>query len=199
MQDELKNCFDLDSISELMRLTGEQRNEIAVLLKIGERVQEYWNVKVRISESEVTLDNSISLDGPTYEDMVLLPEEWIASGRFFGDNKVRIVSMSHAIAKNRYYLPAARSGIMQSHRVIASSLITRTTRIGLEQFPEIPTLSGVIADFMQKIILYDDKKTSYTEMEHLAEALESNILGGQRYALNLHQVDIQISLTFHKV
>ena len=74
----------------------------------------------------------------------------------------------------------ARSGIMQSHRVIASSLITRTTRVGLEQFPEIPTLSGVIADFMQKIILYDDdKKNLNAEMVHLAGMLETEVLAGQ--------------------
>ena len=69
---------------------------------------------------------------------------------------------------------------MQSHRVIASSLITRTTRVGLEQFPEIPTLSGVIADFMQKIILYDDdKKNLNAEMVHLAGMLETEVLAGQ--------------------
>ena len=68
---------------------------------------------------------------------------------------------------------------MQSHRVIASSLITRTTRVGLEQFPEIPTLSGVIADFMQKIILYDDKKTPNPEMIRLAETLETEVIAGQ--------------------
>ena len=54
-----------------------------------------------------------------------------------------------------HYLPAARSGIMQSHRVIASSLVTRSTRGGLERFPELPTFSGVMADFLQQLILYE--------------------------------------------
>ena len=68
---------------------------------------------------------------------------------------------------------------MQSHRIIASSLVTRTTRVGLEQFPEIPTLSGVIADFMQKIILYSEKKGLRTAMKHIAEALETEVLAGE--------------------
>ena len=179
LQDELKNCFDLDSISELMRLTGEQRNDVTVLLKIGERDQEYWNIKMRVSESEVNLDSSTSLDGPTCEDLVLLPKEWMASGRFADDNRVRIGSMSSPSRRSRYYLPAARSGIMQSHRIIAVSLVTRTTRVGLERFPEVPTLSGVVADFMEKIILYDEKKKPNTKMKRLAETLEIDVLEGQ--------------------
>ena len=181
LQDELRNCFDLNSISELMRLTGEQRNEIAVLLKIGERNQEYWNIRMGISESEVNLDNSTSLDNPSYEDMVLLPKEWSASGELLvDDNSVHIRSYSYPHGKKKYYLPAARSGIMQSHRIIASSLVKRTTRVGLERFPEVPTLSGVIAEFMEKIILYDDdKKTRDAEVGHLADALETEILAGR--------------------
>ena len=180
LQDELKNCFDLNSISELMRLTGKQRNEVTVSLRIGERDQEYWNIRMKASESEVNLDNLTSIDSPTNDDMVLLPKGWSASGELLvDDNRVRIRGFRSRGKQSRYYLPAARSGIMQSHRIIVSSLVTRTTRVGLEQFPEIPTLSGVIADFMQKIILYDEKKGQRTEMKHLAETLETEVLGGQ--------------------
>ena len=181
LQDELKNCFDLNSVSELMRLTGEQHNEITVLLRIGEIDQEYWNIRMRASESEFSLDCLTFLDNLTYEDVVLLPKEWSASGELLlDDNSVRIRSYSYPTKKKRYYLPAARSGIMQSHRVIASSLVKRTTRVGLERFPEVPTMSGVIADFMERIILYEEKESSNDdEMKHLSEILESDVLAGQ--------------------
>jgi hypothetical protein len=87
-----------------------------------------------------------------------------------------------------YYLPAARSGIMQSHRVIASSLVARSTRAGLERFPELPTFSGVMADFMQRLILYDvpgphfgvgRRRRPMKAIRALAEALERRTLGGQ--------------------
>ena len=56
-----------------------------------------------------------------------------------------------------YYLPAARSGIMQSHRVIASSLVARSTRAGLEPFPEVPTLSGSRSGLScNRLILYGE-------------------------------------------
>lgn len=68
---------------------------------------------------------------------------------------------------------------MQSHRIISSSLVKRTTRVGLERFPEVPTMSGAIADFMERIILYEEDKTYSDEMKHLAETLESDVLAGQ--------------------
>ena len=180
LQDELKNCFDLNTISELIRLSGKQGNEGTVLLKIGEKNKEYWNISMKASESEVNLYNLTSLDRPTYDDMVLLPEGGSASGKLsVEDNRVRISRFGTRGGHSRYYLPAARSGIMQSHRIIASSLVTRTTRVGLEHFPEVPTLSSVIADFMEKIILYDEKKGLRTAMKHLAETLETEILSGQ--------------------
>ena len=159
LQDELKNCFDLNSFLQLIRSSGGLDNDMAILLKVNEGSQEYWNFKIKVSESEINVDSSTALDGPTYKDMVILPKRWSIYGELLSDeNSVRISGGGCPRMASRYYLPAARSGIMQSHRVIASSLITRTTRVGLEQFPEIPTLSGVIADFMQKIILYEDDK-----------------------------------------
>lgn len=83
------------------------------------------------------------------------------------------------LGTNRYYLPAARSGIMQSHRVIATSLVKRSTRVGLERFPEVPTMSGVIADFMERIILYDDEIVPKDNMAHIAKTLENEVLFGQ--------------------
>ena len=180
LKDELKNCFDLNAVSELMRLTEEQPNEIKVLLRISERNQEYLNIRMEASESEVNLYNSISLDSPDYDDTVLLPEGWSAYGELgVEDNRVYITRFSRPLVPNRFYLPAARSGIMQSHRIIASSLVKRTTRVGLERFPEVPTMSGVVANFMERIILYEEGKVSNGEMKHLAEILETEVLAGQ--------------------
>ena len=178
LQDELKNCFDLNSIPELMRLTGERRNETTVLLTISEENQEYWNIKMKASESDISIESSTSLESSTCENMVILPKRWTVSGQFTDDNSVRISGIGYR-NRDRYYLPAARSGIMQSHRIIASSLVRLTTRVGLERFPEVPTMSGVIADFMERIILYEEVKGSNNEMKSLAMTLESDVLNGQ--------------------
>ena len=178
--DELQNCFNLNSISELMRLTGKQRNETTVLLRTSEGNQEYLNISMGVSESEVNLNNLTSLDTSSYNDMILLPNEWSASGRLL-DNRVSIRSFSCPAEHKRYYLPSARSGIMQSHRIIASSLVKQATQAGAKRSSQFPTMSGVTADFMEKIILYEEN-TEFEfdeEMKSLAETLESDVLAGQ--------------------
>ena len=193
LEDEVKNCFVLDSILELRRLTIDQLNEMTVSLMVGDKHQDGWNIMMNTIESDVVLNNS-----SFNETMVLLPEglaistNWSGEGNFdftvSGDWGVELiggVKKLHGFkgnikdGGNRYYLPAARSGIMQSHRVIATSLVKRSTRVGFERFPEVPTMSGVIADFMERIILYEEKKSPNAEMKQLAETLETEVLAGQ--------------------
>ena len=177
LQDELKNCFDLNSILTLIRLTEKQHNEMTISLKVSEGNKECWKINLKASKSRIAVDGAIS------ENMHLLPKGWSVSINWSAPEKAPRVSFNHpspnSIKRDRYYLPAARSGIMQSHRVIMSSLVKRTTRVGLERFPEVPTLPGVIAEFMQQIILYEEERGSNSEMEDIAVALESDVLAGQ--------------------
>ena len=55
-----------------------------------------------------------------------------------------------------YYLPASRGGIMECRRLIESGLVERSTRWRLEHPRELPTISGIVADFLQRLILYDE-------------------------------------------
>ena len=68
---------------------------------------------------------------------------------------------------------------MQSHGVIANSLIENATRLGLERFPAIPVLSGMIADFLKVIVSYDGHRGSSDEMRRIAKALENEVLQGE--------------------
>ena len=82
-------------------------------------------------------------------------------------------------ARDTFYLPAVRGGIMQSHRVIASALVSRSTRAGFERIPQIPTFSGGVADFMQRLILYDEDEATSERVAEMAGALENETLAGQ--------------------
>ena len=88
--------------------------------------------------------------------------------------------------KQAYYLPAARSGIMQSHRVIASSVMARATRAGLERVSELPTFPGVLADFMQRLIDHQGPEDGFRRaargsecIQAIADDLEGRTLGGE--------------------
>lgn len=209
---ELTRCFDLDSGSSLVRFS-ENTGGMKVALSVSEDNQDLWCFGMDISESDMTTRGRI-------ENMILLPKGWSeleskSGGRF---NRFRRISERWMIATDRddkypledflaeffylarantagqgeaHYLPAARSGIMQSHRVIASSLVARSVSAGLKFFPEIPTLSGVTADFMQQLILYEEDRSSdqfrtktmgqpsREPIKKLADTLESEALAGQ--------------------
>ena len=172
---ELKRCFDLNSITELIRLEDDQSDKMLVSLEVSKENQNLWNFNFEAFKSEVAAHGSVN------KNAVLQLSERLASKERLDIDDFLLFGSPFELNNypgNRVYLPAARSGIMQSHRVIASSLVERATRGGLTPL-EIPTFSGIVADFMQQLILYEESKSPDKGMKHLAEAIESDVLAGQ--------------------
>ena len=76
-----------------------------------------------------------------------------------------------------FYLPAARTGIMQSHQAIVGALIKRTPFAGLEAV-SVPTLSGIVSDFLQEIISMDTGQKEKNHISKIADEMEEKILKG---------------------
>jgi hypothetical protein len=74
-----------------------------------------------------------------------------------------------------YYLPAARSGVMQSHRALASSVISRAPLAGIESI-EVPRMTGVVSDFLAQVLAIDTEVG--TALEDVADYLEAYVLKG---------------------
>lgn len=55
-----------------------------------------------------------------------------------------------------YYFPAARSGILQSHKALAGIMVSRLPLVGIEPI-EIPRLTGVVADFISNLITLETR------------------------------------------
>ena len=179
LKTELERCFDLDSVLELIRLSEDQNGEMAISLIVGEENRDFWSSKMVASESRINVYGKIN------ENMVIFPKNWMPRTRHISLEDFSDLFHEHLRNTEKpYYLPAARSGIMQSHRVIASSLVARSTRTSLAA-SEVSTLSGVVADFMDDLILYEGRarfreRTRPNEgISHLADTLESNVLNGQ--------------------
>ena len=84
-----------------------------------------------------------------------------------------------------HYLPASRTGIMHAHRVIVRSLVRSAARTGFSPEPQLPTVSGVLADFMDILIgLGDRTSESSSDIEDVAKALETHVLRGTIHARN---------------
>ena len=195
LRTELERCFDIKSVSDLVRLSG-QPNGMTMSLDISEESRRLWYFRMKISKSGIITDGQI-------EDMVLLRARKSTSelkpNRLFGRLRWLIhelqeldsplfeelfeyllyLATAPGTRSETHYLPAARSGVMQAHRVIASSLVALSTRVGLERFPGLPTLSGVMADFMQRLILYEEDRPPNKPMNLLADALEREALAGR--------------------
>ena len=174
-EDELQRCFDLESISELIRFNGGARNELRISLKVYEEDRLLWAFDMHNSGSNSTVDGAVN------GDMVLKSGHGKESDEETLDlvDLVALLRVSRGGTPESYYLPAARGGIVQSRGIIVSSLIDRVTRIGLEHLPAVPTFSGTIADFLKHIIDYKERGGALSEMIDIAEELEDEVLRGK--------------------
>ena len=201
LSDELARCFDLRQISQLIRSSSQSHNA-NVSVSVNLTGLNNWNVTFVVSEEEVRarvkIENVVLARGERfrrrYFDRAWLKHEmlsrnqeelefWMRSNlfpRILDQLFFRISRHFNRFKQNSiHYLPAARSGIMQSHRVIASSLVSRSTRAGVERFKEIPTFSGALADFMGRLLLFKQRHATEHSLGRIAESLELETLAGR--------------------
>ncbi len=176
---ELERCFDHDSVSKLIRFSGSRSNKMKVSLSVHKKDQPCWNFEVLATGSAKP-----TIIGNINPDMILLaPNDTMRKTEFHEITDVerlfRTLSTRRWRTENSYYLPAARSGIVQSRSVLATALIRRATRIGLDHIPEVSTFSGMIGDFLEQIVNYMERKEPSTNIRGVAEQLETELLEGK--------------------
>ena len=74
-----------------------------------------------------------------------------------------------------HYLPPDRTGVMHAQRAVIASLIERASHAGLQRDTLVPTLSGVLADFLAQLIEFGEPRGQ----EDLAANIERQILRGE--------------------
>ena len=185
---ELKRCLDAVSTSHFIR-DEETDRVLKISLEIGQHGQEAWTLNINMTHDHVTVgvhigDVELIRSDAASADLkrTHLRRKLIHNpSMVWGTDLLDMATDSERDLGTMHYLPAARSGIILSHRVVASSLIARSTRLGIERIPETPTFSGVVADFMQRITLYRSGETKDQEsvLQDLADVLERETLVGQ--------------------
>ncbi len=148
-----KRSFDVASVSDLIRFPGSDCNRLEVSLKLGEAHQEDSHFTFQAQGRKITINRTLATE------LMLYPKQNPSDAQC-------------------YYLPATRSGIMQSYRLIASSLIAPTVHTDARD-SGIPTLSAVVVDFMQHLTLYKARGKSNPEILTIADTLESQMLAGE--------------------
>lgn len=173
---DLEWCFDLEDVSKLIRFTGNNDNEMEVSLQVSESNETCWELKIRATGS-----TNPTITGNINPDMVLFKAERKTEIREISqiESYLRTLVVNRLPESKLYYLPAARSGVMQSRDVLATALIKRATRIGLDRFPKVSTFSGMIADFLEQIVIYKERDETSEDISRVAEQLEMELLEGK--------------------
>ena len=191
---ELKRCLDAASTSDLIQNQGTDK-ALWISLCVGDNGHDIWNLNINMTHDHTTVSVHVTdvelirsgASSAEFKRGQIRRKTTQHPSMIWGTDLLDMATDSERDHGTMYYLPAARSGIMQSHRVVASSLIARATRLGIERIPETPTFSGVVADFMQRIILYrsGEKRAHDGVLQEIADVLERETLAGQIGSLSL--------------
>lgn len=86
------------------------------------------------------------------------------------------VSPLHACA---YFLPAARTGMMNAHRVAVGALVGSIPTAGLRPPVNVPPLAGILTDFLQELLGLEAELSEHgMPEENLGKQIENNVLKG---------------------
>lgn len=206
LTDKACRCFGVDSFRDLIR-HGQRagaRIEIRVPRPSGSGFLDY---SLRVRGERVGLKGRLQGEPPRvdYADLmesVLLGLRDDPPGAFrvaegSDDDRAAVyafqslvgtirASLLHPFQRSIYYLPADRTGVMHSHRVVVSSLIRGAASGGIRPTDELPLLPGVMADFLDQLLSLDRlprrarhrSEAEYRRMSALAENLERAVLRG---------------------
>ena len=197
----IKNFIN-SSKRELTRCFGAELNGLSRLSSDGggfrisfEHSQPDWNMVFSPDEDKIPSESR----GPSFknervdlfETNRLMRRRRLQSGRQNSDDGITN-EMSTAIADqifgqlyggmiqefpdSSYYLPAARSGFLQSHKLLASAIVSRAPFAGIEPFPTA-RLTGAVADFIGGLLTIESDEE--TDLFEIAQFLEKDIADGQ--------------------
>jgi predicted ATPase len=164
LANELQRCFGA-SLEELVRAGASQPLSFTV-----QQDRPFFNLEFRETGNQLRLRTKT-------RDLPELPfdrsgaSDWLPRDLDFSYRLIR--DLFPFLSSTAFYLPAARSGILQGHKALASSLLERLPLVGIERF-DIPRLSGVVADFISNLLRLEPRRRrthSFPVVQFLEEKL----------------------------
>lgn len=139
---------------------NEDRLECEILTDDGEVINYSRSMDIfKFIMRNETLD-------PSFEIMVIL----------FEGMKSYIKSQLNIVDNNKnFFIPGTRSGLIQSHKAVASAFLRLSSKALIEPL-NIPTLPGLISDFLVNIVEISKKEELFP---NLIKILEDEILKGK--------------------
>ena len=168
LKTELRSCFDLDMESSLISsYNGRNGSSITITSAMGGN--DIWDSQVSIMRSETKANGSFNNQELLDIEKIFSKSQFfrriqMTMGRIQKSEGWGISNLMSMLldeispnSKDVLYLPAARSGIMQSHRIIASSVMAQSTRAGLDNLEGPLTFPAMTADFLSRLIAYESR------------------------------------------
>ena len=149
LSSEIQRCFGSE-LSDLIRPRCHKRFELII-----ESNQPDLRLEFKFQDGGLALHNAAySLIGIKFPLNRLrpVPEEMPYSVL----TNSLVQSCFRDLLETPYYFPAARSGILQSHKALAGIMVSRLPLVGIESI-EIPRLTGVVADFISDLITLETR------------------------------------------
>ena len=89
-------------------------------------------------------------------------------------------TMLAPLSKSAYYLPADRTGVMHSHQVVVASMISSAPTAGLRNNISLPSLSGVLSDFLLRLLSLgnDESQRGQLRGNDMGANIEKQMLSG---------------------
>ncbi len=171
--DQLKRCFDLESIDEIRRFTQEN-HELLISLNVREGNDLLWHFHLQ------STGENIDMNGAVNRDIVLRQANQNETKQTLEiDDLLLLFRNPKYHNTNFYFLPAIHGGLMEMHSIINGSLVERATRGDIKNSPNSTMLTGMVADFLKHIIHYQENKNHSREIATIAEMLEEELLQGK--------------------
>ena len=197
---EIRRCFGVDKTRQLIRHPGTNGATVTLRNHVqddGEPFAYHFSTRGTAPEFTASIPDTTPLQIERGRERLLRPfsrfEREYQDGRDFEGiiwelwNAIFPYTIGE-IYRPAHYLPADRTGVMHAHRVVVRSLIEGATSAGLRPTASMPALSGVMADFLEQLIEFDDTpRRRHNGNRDLARDLEENILSG---AVSVKKSDI---------
>lgn len=170
LRQEIQRCF-ASEITELSRVGANGSLSLAL-----EQDEPSVRLLYEFARSEFVLrDKKWNMSGPVFRGA---SRRWLRSELLTANVAVGITSRLFGFFfSSCYYFPAARSGILQGHKALASFILSRLPLVGIEDF-EVPRLSGVVADFIGNLLRLEARRTP-TPISEVAKFIEKEICKGE--------------------
>ena len=199
---ELTRCFGVDTLQDLIRRPRAQAVDVTVdLPRREDRGSLRYRLRIRRREFELVCRvmgrDEPSVDLMELHDRVSLPRYLRRIAMMYGRRKRegrepryghvlrQLAGIAHGVLadplrRRAYYLPADRTGVMHSHKVVVSALVQSAAIAGLRPGADVPILSGVLADFLEQLVQmagrHGGRRIKNGDM--LASRVEKTVLGG---------------------